>query len=63
MIIKAQNIITRFGNKVVHDGVSFEINKNEIFGILGGSGNGKSVLLKQMLMLEHLMRRIRNFRL
>ncbi|EOK0950521.1 ABC transporter ATP-binding protein [Campylobacter coli] len=53
MIIKAQNIITRFGNKVVHDGVSFEINKNEIFGILGGSGNGKSVLLKQMLMLEH----------
>lgn len=32
MIIKAQNIITRFGNKVVHDGVSFEINKNEILG-------------------------------
>lgn len=53
MIIKAQNIITRFGNKVVHDGVSFKINKNEIFGILGGSGSGKSVLLKQMLMLEH----------
>ncbi|ECQ7389157.1 ATP-binding cassette domain-containing protein [Campylobacter jejuni] len=53
MVIKAQNIITKFGEKIVHDGVSFEIKKNEIFGILGGSGSGKSVLLKQMLMLEH----------
>lgn len=33
MVIKAQNIITKFGEKIVHDGVSFEI-KNEIFGIL-----------------------------
>ncbi|HEG4988040.1 TPA: ATP-binding cassette domain-containing protein, partial [Campylobacter jejuni] len=47
MVIKAQNIITKFGEKIVHDGVSFEIKKNEIFGILGGSGSGKSVLLKQ----------------
>ncbi|TEY03892.1 ABC transporter ATP-binding protein [Campylobacter sp. US33a] len=53
MIIKAQNIITRFGKKLVHDGVSFEVRENEIFGILGGSGSGKSVLLKQMLLLEH----------
>lgn len=53
MVVKAQNIITKFGEKIVHDGVSFEIKKNEIFGILGGSGSGKSVLLKQMLMLEH----------
>lgn len=53
MIIKAQNIITKFGDKLVHNGVNFEIKENEIFGILGGSGSGKSVLLKQMLMLEH----------
>ncbi|HDZ4931493.1 ATP-binding cassette domain-containing protein [Campylobacter jejuni] len=53
MVIKAQNIVTKFGEKIVHNGVSFEIKKNEIFGILGGSGSGKSVLLKQMLMLEH----------
>lgn len=52
-VIKASNIITKFGKKCIHDGVSFEVKENEIFGILGGSGSGKSVLLKQMLMLEH----------
>lgn len=51
IIIKAKDIVTKFGDKVVHDGVSFEVENNQIFGILGGSGSGKSVLLKQMLML------------
>ncbi|EGK8076067.1 ATP-binding cassette domain-containing protein [Campylobacter lari] len=53
MIIKAKNISTYFGSKCVHEDISFEAQDNEIFGILGGSGSGKSVLLRQMLMLEH----------
>ncbi|ACM63484.1 ATP-binding cassette domain-containing protein [Campylobacter lari] len=53
MIIKAKNISTYFGSKCVHEDISFEVQDNEIFGILGGSGSGKSVLLRQMLMLEH----------
>lgn len=53
IIIKAQNIITKFGDKLIHNGVSFAVEKGQIFGILGGSGSGKSVLLKQMLLLEH----------
>ena len=53
MIIRAENIVTKFGDKVIHNGVSFSVGENEIFGILGGSGSGKSVLLKQMLLLEH----------
>ena len=52
-IIKAKDITTRFGVKLIHDKISFEIEENEIFGVLGGSGSGKSVILKQMLMLEH----------
>lgn len=31
MVIKAQNIITKFGEKIVHDGVSFEIKKKRNF--------------------------------
>lgn len=53
MIIRAENIITKFGDKLIHNGVSFSVKESEIFGILGGSGSGKSVLLKQMLLLEH----------
>lgn len=52
-IIKAKDITTRFGRKIIHDKISFEVKEGEIFGILGGSGSGKSVLLRQMLLLEH----------
>lgn len=52
-VIKAKDITTRFDKKLIHDNISFEVKENEIFGILGGSGSGKSVLLRQMLMLEH----------
>lgn len=53
MVIKAENITTRFNEKLIHDGISFAVKEKEIFGILGASGSGKSVLLKQMLLLEH----------
>jgi len=51
-VITVENIVTKFGNTVIHDGVSFHVNKSEIFGILGGSGAGKSTLMRQMLMLQ-----------
>lgn len=52
-IIKASNILTKFDDKIIHNGVNFSVKYGEVFGILGGSGSGKSVLLRQMLMLEH----------
>ncbi len=50
-VIEVENIITKFGDKVIHNGISFEVNEKEIFGILGGSGSGKSVLLKEIIKL------------
>jgi phospholipid/cholesterol/gamma-HCH transport system ATP-binding protein len=51
-IIRIDNIVNRFGAQVVHDGVSLDVQQGEVFGIVGGSGSGKSVLLKTMLGLH-----------
>ncbi len=50
-VISVSNIVTRFGNNVVHDGVNLSVQQGEIYGLLGGSGSGKSTLLKEMIML------------
>ncbi len=52
VVISVREIVNRFGSQVVHDGVSFDVRSGEIFGIVGGSGSGKSVLLKTMLGLR-----------
>jgi len=50
-VIEVEGIVTRFGERTIHDGVNLHINENEIYGILGESGSGKSVLMKEMIML------------
>jgi phospholipid/cholesterol/gamma-HCH transport system ATP-binding protein len=50
-IISVKGVVTRFGKRTIHDGVSLDVNSNEIFAILGESGSGKSVLLKEIIML------------
>jgi len=50
-VIEVKNIVTRFGKRTIHNNLSLHIEKNEIYGILGESGSGKSVLMKEMIML------------
>ena len=47
-ILSARGIVNRFGKQVVHDGVDLEVMPGEIIGIAGGSGSGKSVLLRTL---------------
>lgn len=47
--ISIQGLRTQFGEQVVHDDLDLEIKQGEVLGIVGGSGTGKSVLLRQML--------------
>jgi phospholipid/cholesterol/gamma-HCH transport system ATP-binding protein len=46
--IVVENLKKSFGTNVVHDGVSFTVYDGEIFVVIGPSGTGKSVLLKQI---------------
>ncbi len=50
-VIEARDIVTSFGETVIHDKISLHIDAGEIYGILGESGAGKSLLLKEMIML------------
>jgi phospholipid/cholesterol/gamma-HCH transport system ATP-binding protein len=52
-VIRVRGLVNRFGKQVVHDGLDLEVQPNEIFGIVGGSGTGKSVLLRTLLGLKH----------
>jgi phospholipid/cholesterol/gamma-HCH transport system ATP-binding protein len=48
-MIKFDKIIKRFGQRTILKGISFEIEEGEILFILGTSGTGKSVLLKNIV--------------
>jgi phospholipid/cholesterol/gamma-HCH transport system ATP-binding protein len=51
-IVSARDIVNRFGKQRVHDRISIDIGRGEIVGIAGGSGSGKSVLLKTLVGLH-----------
>lgn len=53
VILKAEHITNRFGTQLIHDDISFTINRGEIIGLVGGSGSGKSVMLKTLTGLHN----------
>jgi len=51
-LIEVKNFEKNFGAKKVHKNVSFTVRKGECLGLIGGSGTGKSVLLRSLIGLE-----------
>jgi phospholipid/cholesterol/gamma-HCH transport system ATP-binding protein len=50
--LEVQHLKKQFGEKVVLRDVSFQLEKGEILGLFGGSGTGKSVVLRSIIGLE-----------
>ena len=51
-IVSLRGITNRFGEHAIHQGLDLDIRKGEILGLIGGSGAGKSVLLRTILGLN-----------
>lgn len=51
-VVEVRDLHTRFGSKVVHEGISFDIRRGEVFAIVGGSGSGKSTLMREIAILH-----------
>jgi len=51
-VIEVDGIVTRFGANTVHDGVSFTVARGTLAALIGGSGTGKSVLLREIIGLH-----------
>ena len=48
-VIKVEGLVTQFGDQLIHDHLDLELREKEILGLVGGSGSGKSVLLRSMI--------------
>ena len=48
-LIKVRNLTVRFGTKTILNEVDLDINKNDIFGIVGLSGSGKTTILNTLI--------------
>jgi phospholipid/cholesterol/gamma-HCH transport system ATP-binding protein len=53
VILEVRGIVNRFDTQVIHDGLDMQVYERDVFGIVGGSGSGKSVLLRTIIGLQH----------
>jgi phospholipid/cholesterol/gamma-HCH transport system ATP-binding protein len=52
LAISIHGLVTRFGEQTVHDGLDLDVRRGEVLGVVGGSGTGKSVLLRTIVGLN-----------
>ncbi len=56
VVLKVRGVRTQFGDNVIHDNLDFDMFRGEVVGLVGGSGSGKSVLLRAIIGLNELRR-------
>jgi phospholipid/cholesterol/gamma-HCH transport system ATP-binding protein len=52
IVIRVRDLVNQFGAQVIHDGVDLDVRRGEVIGIVGGSGTGKSVMLRTVVGLN-----------
>src|SRR5690606_28623642 len=52
MAIRVRGLVNRFGSQTVHEDLDLDVRRGEILGVVGGSGTGKSVLMRSILGLR-----------
>jgi phospholipid/cholesterol/gamma-HCH transport system ATP-binding protein len=48
-VISVRGLVTGFGAKIIHDHIDLDVRRGEVLGIVGGSGSGKSLLLRAII--------------
>jgi len=51
-VISIRGLVNRFGDQIVHDNLDLDVRRGEILGVVGGSGTGKSVLMRSIIGLQ-----------
>ncbi|WP_366655981.1 ATP-binding cassette domain-containing protein [Fodinicurvata sp. EGI_FJ10296] len=51
-VIRVRGLRTQFGSTVIHDGLDMDVRRGEVLGVVGGSGTGKSVLMREIIGLQ-----------
>jgi phospholipid/cholesterol/gamma-HCH transport system ATP-binding protein len=51
-VISVKGLVNRFGEQTVHEGLDLDVWPGEILGVVGGSGTGKSVLMRSIIGLQ-----------
>ena len=51
-IISVTGLCNSFGDQVIHQDLNIEVRRGEILGVVGGSGTGKSVLMRSIIGLQ-----------
>ena len=51
-VVRVRGLRNAFGRQVVHDGLDLDVHRGEVLGVIGGSGAGKSVLLRSIVGLK-----------